>query len=133
MAYVGYVYAHLIQAVRQASQGESVVKVLCVVRVDGAGEDVAEVLALGVVSLRDFSRQFLRGVLHVFRIGVWQPVLRQDGVHLRGVVACLSEYRRHFSYDMPVFVLRPFHHPHNHLVVHRRPVQQSLRHDDVFR
>ena len=52
MAHVGDMHAHLPEAVLQLLDGQRVVEVLGVLRVDGARERVAEVLALGIVLRR---------------------------------------------------------------------------------
>ena len=49
VAHVGYVYAYLPKSVLKLLYRQRVVEVLGVLRVDGAGESVAEVLAFGIV------------------------------------------------------------------------------------
>ena len=75
MAHVGNVNTHLPQPFIELFDRECVVKVLGIVRVDGAGEDITEVFSLGFVLLRDFSGNPFCGLFHGFWIDIRQAVL----------------------------------------------------------
>ena len=131
--HVGDVNAHLPESVLELSDGERVVEVLCILRVNGAGEDIAEVLALGVVLRRYLRRNLLGSLLHVLRILIRQAVLREDGVHLHVVVASLSEHVDNFANHVAVILVGPFHDAHHSVVTVLATFQLSARNDDAVR
>ena len=126
MRHVGDVNAHLPKSVLELSDRERVVEVLCVLRVDGAGEDVAEVLALGVVLRRYLCRNLL---LHVLRILIRQAILCEDGVHLHVVVASLSEHVHHFANHVAVVLVGPLDDAHHGVVTVLAAFQLAARND----
>jgi len=109
---VGDMHAHFIQAVVQFFERESIVKVLGIGRVDGAGPCLAEVFALGHVLRGDFSGEFLRGILHGFRVFIGQSVLREDGVHLHIVVAALAQHVGHLAHEVTMLGVGPVGYLH---------------------
>ena len=110
--HIGDVHAHLPESVLQLSDGERVVEVLRILRVDGAGEHVAEVLALGIVRRCYLCRNLLGSLLHVLRILIRQAVLREDGVHLHVVVARLAEHVDNLADHVAVILVGPLHDAH---------------------
>ena len=123
---VGYVHAHFPQAVVEAAYGQRVVEVLGVAGVDGAGEHVAEVFALGHVVGRYFAAYLLGRVFHGFRILVGQAVLGEDGVHFHVVVARWAEHVGHFANHVAVVGVGPFQYFHHRLVARLGPFQLAL-------
>ena len=125
--HIGYVHSHLPQAVVEPSDGQRVVEVLGVVRVDGAREDVAEVLALLQILLGYLARYLVGGVFHSLRIFVGQAILREDGVHLNVVVARRSEHINHFAEHAPVLAVGPLNDFHHGLVAVFSTLQLTAR------
>ena len=106
---VGDMDAHLEVAVVQLAEGQGVVVVLGVGRVDGEGEGLAEVLAAGAVLVGDFVGNGIRGVLHGLVELVRKAELRQDGVHF-GVVLARHAQDVHDVADGAGFAARPLVH-----------------------
>ena len=133
MADVGNMYADLIEAVVQLLDRQCVIEVLGILRVDGAGPHIAEVLTLGHILRRDLPRNLLGGVLHALRILIRQTVLRQDSVHLHVVVAALTEYVDHLADDALMLLVGPSRNLHHSLVVGLTALQLILGDEDVLR
>ena len=131
MTHISNVHTHLIETVLQDTERESIVEVLRIVRVDGAGEDLTEVLTFCIILWSDLSRDFVCRLLHILRIFIRQTILCKNGVHLRVVLATLSKNSDHLTNNMPTLLLRPFHNLHNHLLSFLRLVKHSLRNNDV--
>ena len=131
MAHVGYVYAYLPQPVLKLLDRQRVVEVLGVLRVDGAGEGVAEVLAFGIVFGRYLSRNLLGSLLHVLRILIRQAVLCKDSVHLDVVVASLAQHVHHFAYHISMVLVGPFHDVNDSVVAVLATLQLASRNDDA--
>ena len=125
-------HSDLVCPIVEFPQRERVVKVLGVVRVYRACEDIPEILPLGVVLGCYLCRYTVGSVLDILRIRVWQAVLCEYGVHLGVVVACLSEDSYYLSDDVPTALLRPFSHSHHDLVVRLRLVYEPLGDNDVL-
>ena len=75
MAHIGNVNTHLPKAFVEPFDRECIVKVLGIMRVNGAGEDITEVFTLRLVLLCNLCRDFLCGLFHSFRIDIRQAVL----------------------------------------------------------
>ena len=95
--HVGDVHADLIIAVRERLERQRVVEILCIGRVDGERERVAEILAALQILGRDGVRDLIGGVLHLGREAIGEIELRQDGVHLRVILARLAEHIHHVA------------------------------------
>ena len=95
---VGDMDAHLVVAVVQLAEGQGVVEVLRIGRVDGEGQDLAEVLAAGAVLVGDFLGNPVGSVLHGLFELVGKAELGEDRVHLGIVLARHAQY----VHDMPV-------------------------------
>ena len=89
---VGDVHADLVVAIGQGLEGERVVKVLGVGRVDGEGKGVAEVGAALELGLADLLGDGVGGILHLFFEAPGQVELGEDGVHLGVVLAREAEH-----------------------------------------
>ena len=85
MGYVGYVYAYFPQTFYYGANGEGIVKVFGVVRVDGEGGHLSEVFALADFFRRNIVGDEVGCFLYILRIGVGQSVFGQDSVHF-GVI-----------------------------------------------
>ena len=80
--YIGYVHAHLVVAVVQPAEGQGVVEVLCVGRVNGEGEGLPEILAALEVLFAYLFGDSVGGVFDLLGEPVRQVEFRQDGMHL---------------------------------------------------
>ena len=133
VGHIGNVHSHLVERRRggQCAEGERIVKVLGILRVDGEGEHLPEILAALQVGCSDGARYLGGSLHHALRVGVWQSVFGQYGVHLHGVVAMLSQHVNHLSHDGLLLgrgPLRDFHHGH---VAVLAALQLLLGYDDV--
>ena len=123
--------AHLPESARELLNGQGIVEILGIARVDGAGEHVAEVFPLPIVLLGDFTGNLLGGLLHRFRIFIGQSVLRQYGVHLHIVVAALAQDVHHLAHRILALAVGPLRDAHHSLVVGLAPFGLATRNDDV--
>ncbi len=94
---VGYVHAYLVIAVGERANRKRVVEVLGVARVDGERRYATEILSLRHFFLRDSGIDPVGGLLHVLRIFVRQAELREDCVHLCGVLSLAAQYVHYFA------------------------------------
>ena len=131
MAHVGYVYAYLPKSVLKLLYRQRIVEVLGVLRVDGAGESVAEVLAFGIVFGCYLSRNLLGSLLYVLRILVRQTVLCKYSVHLNIVVASLAQHVHHLAYHIAMVLVGPFHDVNDSVVAVLAALQLASRNDDA--
>ena len=97
VSHVGYMHAHFIAAIVELAEGEGIIEVLCIARVDGKGGDRAHILACGHHFGSDTCINLLGGVVDIFGIAVRKAKLGQDGVHLGGVVARGAKYVDHLT------------------------------------
>ena len=130
VAHVGNVNAHFPQPLAEGADGERVVEVLGVVRVDGEGGHGAEVLPPGYIFGTDVGLQRLCCFLHLLRVDVGQAVLRQDGVHL-GVVLPLAAQDVDDLSDGALGVGGPLHNFHHGLVAVLAALEFVLGDEDV--
>src|SRR3712207_2890593 len=115
----------------EQADGEGVVEVLGVAGIDGAGEHLAEVLALVKVFLRYLAGYLLGGFLHGLGVFIGQSVLGEDGVHLDVVVARLSQDVDDFADGALAFLVGPLRYAHDGLVVCLAAFYLSAGYDDV--
>ena len=123
-------YAHFPQAVAGRADGEGIVKVLGVVRVDGEGEHVAEVLAACDFFGRDARLELFGGILHSLGIVVGQSEFGQDGVHFGIVLSLPAQDVDHLS-DGALRLFGPFHDFHHGLVARLSALELVLGDEDV--
>lgn len=131
MGDVGNVYAYLPQIVFQSADGQGIVKVLCILGVDGEGGDVPEILASGNLFGGNFIGYLVGGLLYGGRIYIRQAEFGQNGVHLGGVVSGTSQDID----DLPDGVLRlvgPFHDLHDGFVARLSAFQFLFGDEDVI-
>ena len=133
VAHIGDMYAHFPQSIIEFAYAQSIVKVLSIMRVDGAGEDITEVFALSIVLLGNLIADFLSGFLHCFRVFIRQTVLCEDGIHLRIIVALLAEDVDYASHNGFMLSVRPVDYLHHHAVAVLCILYLTLRDDDILR
>ena len=131
MRHVGNVDADLEKFVFFPNR-QSIVEVLCIVRVDGASPYVAEILALGEVFCRHLARNLVGSLLDLLRIAVGQAVLRQNRVHFGVVFALLSENIDDFAHHVVMQSVGPLRDAHQCLVVAFSAHQFALRNQNVL-
>ena len=130
VAHVGNVNAHFPQPLAEGADGERVVEVLGIVRVDGKGGHGAEVLPPGYLIGSDVGLQRLGGFLHLLRVDVGQAVLRQDGVHLGVVLPLAAQDVDHLAHGA-FGVGGPLHDFHHGLVAVLSALEFVLGDEDV--
>lgn len=128
--HVGNVYTDFPHRFVNLSNRQCIVEVLGVVRVDGKGRYVAEVLASGNFLGRDVGRECLGRLFHLFGIFVGQSVLRQYGVHF-GIVLALFTQNVHYLANGAFRIGGPFGYFHHHLVAVLCPLEFVLRNKNV--
>ena len=126
-------HTHLIESFVEFLDGEGIVKVFGVGRVNGASPCIAEVLSLSNVFGRDLARDLLRGLLHVLGILIRQTVLCENGAHLGIVLSSLAEHVDDLTNRVFVVFVRPLDDLHEHLVVGLSALEFFLRNKDVLR
>ena len=115
MGYVGNVYAHLPLSVGGAAQGEGIVEVFGVGRVDGEGGNLAEVFAPGYLFGGDFLVDGVGDFFELLWVSCGQAELGEYGVHFGIVFAALSQYLYNFALRA-VVVEGPVGEPGNDLL-----------------
>ena len=90
MRHIGNVHTNLPQSLACGADGECIVKVLGIVRVDGTGEHIAHVEAAGYLIGRDSIADMVGCLLYGNGIFVGETKLGEDGMHLCIIIACLA-------------------------------------------
>ena len=129
--HIGYVHAHLPEAVVELAYGEGIVEVLGIVRVDGEGAHAAEVLASLQVGRGDFGAYLIGGLLHMGGILIGQSVLGQDGMHLDRVLARLAQHVDHFAHNVFRLLAGPLCNLDHRLVARDTILELLLGYHDV--
>ena len=132
MRHVGDVDTHFPQSLANRTDGNGVVEVLCVARVDSEGLDLAEVLASAYLLGGDARFQFAGVFFHLFRVLVRQSELGKDGVHLRVVLAALAQYVNDFALRI-AHISRPVRYSRNDLVAVLAVLELVGRDEDVVK
>ena len=130
--HIGNVDTHFPHAFLDRADGDGIVEVLGIARVDGEGEHIAEVLALGNLLGRDAWVDAVGSLLHSLWVFVWQTKLSQDGMHLSVVVSALAEDVNHFA-DRVAGILWPRGDLHQCLLARVSSLQLVDRDEDVVR
>ncbi len=120
--HVGDVDAHLVAPFVQLDEGNCVVEVFGIGRVDGEGRHLAVVLAPRDLSLGDGVGNLVGGRTHLRLEAVRQLELGQDGVHLGVVLAGFAQH----VYNLALRLHTPSrpvgdHHSHLHAVGSLQP------------
>ncbi len=122
--------AHLPIAVGELADGECVVKVLGVTRIDGEGGYAAEVLAARHLLRSDPFADSVGGFLHILRIPVGEAELGKDGMHLRIVFPFRSEDIYYLAARIHL-VIAPVGDARHGLVAALASAKPALVEDDV--
>ena len=125
------VYTYFPQAIFQFADGESIIKVFGILRVDGEGSHISEVLAFGNFFIGYFSGDFVRSFFYRRGVDIRQSEFGKDGVHLCGVVARFAQDVD----DLPDGVFRlvgPFHYFHDGFVSRLSAFQLFFGDEDVI-
>ena len=131
VADIGDMHPDLIAPFRKRAEGEGVVEVLRITRVDGAGQHPTEVLTLCELLFGDLGRECFSSLLYGLGIAIGEAELSEDGVHLRRVVAGLTEDID----DFPARVLAlavPVGDAHDDLIMARRTHGLILGDEDIL-
>ena len=131
MRYVGDMNTNLPQSVIQLSDTQCIVKVLGVLRVDGAGKHFTKILATGYFLCRNSSIYLLSSLFHILRILIRQVILSQYGVHLCIVLASLTQYINYTSDDVLMLLIGPLYYLNHSLVVGFSALKFALGYDDI--
>ena len=124
-------HAHLPLAVPQLTDGQRIVEVLRIGRVDGKRRNATEVYASGDLIGWYLVRDLVSRLFHHLRVAVRQTELHQDSVHLRIVITCGAQYLNDLTHRVTVS-LRPLRDPHNRLVASLSTLQAILRDEDII-
>ncbi len=92
---VGNVNAHFPQTIVEATNGERIVKIFCIGRVDGECADLAHIDAASNLFRSDTSIDFFGSGFRLCRIFVRQSKFCQNGMHFGLVIA---HFAKHFHY-----------------------------------
>ena len=131
MADVGDMHPDFVAPFRKRAEGEGVVEVLRITRVDGAGQHPTEVLTLCELLFGDLGRECFGSLLYGLGIAIGEAELSEDGVHLRRVVAGLTEDID----DFPARVLAlavPVGDAYDDLIMARRTHSLILGDEDIL-
>src|SRR5690606_24375463 len=102
---------YLVISVLQFFEGDGVVKIFCICRVDREGGSRSEVMALSNLFSRDGVRNRIGCVLDCLRELQWETKVSQDGVHL-GVVLAFFTKNAFYYPDRVLGILWPFQNGH---------------------
>ena len=130
VGHVGNVYTHLPKSVLQRTNGEGIIKVLGIARVDGKGGYTTEVLTLSNLLGRNLCRNTVGSLLDLLGIDIRQAKLCQDGVHLRIVLARLTQDILHHAEGV-LGLFGPLHYLDHRLVAVAPTLQVLLGDKDV--
>ena len=85
-------YSDLIVAVFKAAERQCVIEVLCIGRVNGKCEHIAEIPASGQILRCYFLRNLIGRIGHCRLEAVRKGVFGENGMHLRVIFSRFSEY-----------------------------------------
>ena len=112
---VGDVDADFPSAICKRADGECVVKIFSIARVDRKGEHVAHIFALRDLFRRHAVRNLIRRFLYPLGVSIRQIKLGQNGVHFGVVLPFLTQNIHHFA-DRTLSLHRPLHDFYDDLV-----------------
>ena len=115
MCDVGNVDTHLPVAVGQLLNREGIVEVLCVLRVDGECDGIAEVATLGNLFGGNIVGNAVGSFGDSLGVAVRQPELGKDSVDFGIVVAGSSQHINHFTHGA-IGIVGPIYYAHYCLV-----------------
>ena len=132
MRHIGNVHTNLPQSLACGADGECIVKVLGIGRVNGKCCHTAEILALGNLLGCYVGRQLACSLLNGSRIGVWQAILGQYSIHLGIVVAALAKDVNNLAYRV-LALNGPLKQLYHSLVATLSALEQILWNKNVIR
>ena len=95
--YVGNVHAYLIVAVWQLAYRQGIIKVLCILGVDGECHHIAHIFATGHFLVCDTGVNAVGSLFYGGRILVWQTEFGQNSVDFGIVLAGFTQHIHHFA------------------------------------
>ena len=108
--------SHLPKSFFYGADGDGIVKVLCIVRVNCKGCNITEILTAGHGCIGYFRGYFIGGLFNVLGIAVRESVFSQYRMHLSVVLTGCAENVYHFSDGVTVGSIRPFHNLYDRLL-----------------
>ena len=131
MCYVSNVDTNFPNAFAYLTNRQGIVEILGIFGVNRASEHLPEVFSFSQILWGNLATNSLCGVFNCLWILVRQAVLRQDGVHLRIVIASLAQHVDNLSYDVFMILIGPFAHFYHHLVIGLAALQLVSWNQDV--
>ena len=113
--HVGNVYADFPSTICERADGECVVKIFSIARVDRKGEHVAHIFTPRDLFRRHAIRYLVRSLLYPRRVSIRQIKLGQNSVHFGVVFPFLPQNIHHFA-DRTLSLHRPLHDFYDDLV-----------------
>ena len=132
VGHVGNMHPHLPIPVGELANGEGVVEVLGIGRVDGEGGHPAHILAAFDFRFRNAGLNFVSGFFELFGEVVGEVELGQDGVHFGVVVPRVPQHVYHLARGI-FGRFGPFGDANNHLLPVLGAVQRPQRHKNIRR
>ena len=131
MADVGDMHPYFVAPFRKRAEGERIVEVLRITRVNGAGQHPTEVLTLCELLFGDLRRECFGSLLYGLGIAIGEAELSEDGVHLRRIVAGLTEDINDFPTGILALAV-PVGDAHDDLIMSRRTHGLILGDEDIL-
>ncbi len=98
---------YFVIATGHTAHAQSIVKVFCIARVNGKGNNATHILTLGHNLGGNTRINFISGLFHCGRINVRQAVFGKYGMYFGVILARGTEHIKHFSVWY-LLVFRPF-------------------------
>ena len=131
MADIGDMNTYFPQSVIETLNTEGIIEILCIVRVNSTGENIAEIFTTGDFIGRNLIAYLIGCIFHSLWIFIWKSVLSKNSVHLCIVVALLSEDIDNTSHDASVLCIRPFYYLNHGSVTILGILQLALWNEDA--
>src|SRR5258708_1104468 len=129
MAYIGDMHADLQVAILESADGNCVIEVFCVYRVDGEGDDAADIFALLYFGGSDQVGQSFGLFCYAFREEEGEAVLQEDLFH--GAVVLVAFVEDLYDLSLRFLIFFPFQDTDNYLVVIYGAVEPGQRNINV--
>ena len=133
MADIGDMNTYFPQSVIETLNTEGIIEILCIVRVNSTGENIAEILTTCDFIGRNLIAYLIGCIFHSLWIFVWKSVLGKDCVHLSIVITLLSEDINNTCHDASMLCIRPLYYLYNGSVTILGVLQFALRNKDTNR
>ena len=132
MGYIGNMHTHFKVPVGQPPNGERIVKILRIGRIDRKGRHLTHIAACRNLLRSNIIGYLIRLALHLFRVAVRQIIFGQDRVHFGIVVAGCPEHIHDFTFGA-LHRIGPSHDPHQYFLTLFRSVQTPLGDKNIVR